>query len=112
VAGVARPSREVEESEHLGRHRGRVAVLGAEHEGGVDAAELLREVVAEVDQAWPDTRPTYVQVDTGWPAYALPDNSPLRAALMDAARSLRVGPAGMALCVPVAHSRVGADRQN
>ena len=54
------------------------------------AAELLGELVAEVDQAWPDTRPTHIQVDTRWPAYALPADSPLRTALIDAAASFGV----------------------
>lgn len=40
-----------------------------------------------MDDAWPGTRPTLVQLDTRWPAYALPPQSPLRSALVTAART-------------------------
>lgn len=54
------------------------------------ATQLVQEVVAEVDQAWPGTRPTDIQVDTRWPAYALAEDSSMRAALIDAAASLGI----------------------
>jgi len=37
------------------------------------------------DTAWPGTPPTRVEVTTRWPPYALPDGSPLRDALLEAA---------------------------
>jgi succinyl-diaminopimelate desuccinylase len=52
-----------------------------------DAAQLLQRLVTEVDDTWPGTRPTLIQVDTRWPAYALADDSRLRAIILDAARS-------------------------
>ena len=50
------------------------------------AARLLERLVAGVDDAWPGTRPTLIQLDTRWPAYALAEDSPLRTALLDAAK--------------------------
>ena len=41
---------------------------------------------AATDDCWPGTQPTYVEVTTSWPPYALPEDSPLRAALLSAAR--------------------------
>ncbi|SHG79583.1 M20 family metallopeptidase [Streptoalloteichus hindustanus] len=52
-----------------------------------DGARFLERLVAEVDDAWPGTRPTLIQVDTRWPAYALAEDSRLRTALLDAANS-------------------------
>jgi succinyl-diaminopimelate desuccinylase len=52
------------------------------------ATDVLHTAAAEVDAAWPATRPTQVQVETRWPPYALDHNAPLRRALLDAARGL------------------------
>jgi succinyl-diaminopimelate desuccinylase len=49
------------------------------------AAAHVQRLVDQVDTDWPDTRPTLVQVDTRWPAYALDERSRLRAALLAAA---------------------------
>ena len=54
------------------------------------AARLLEHLVAGVDDAWPGTRPTLIQVDTRWPAYALAEDSRLRIALLDAAKTAGV----------------------
>jgi succinyl-diaminopimelate desuccinylase len=51
------------------------------------AAGLLRSAVASVDDAWPGTRPTHIEISTRWPAFALPDESPLRSALLSGARA-------------------------
>ncbi|MFK0244501.1 M20 family metallopeptidase [Amycolatopsis azurea] len=51
------------------------------------AADLIGRVVAEVDRAWPDTRATRIELDTQWPPYALEESSPLRGALLGAARA-------------------------
>ncbi|MDT0267640.1 M20/M25/M40 family metallo-hydrolase [Streptomyces sp. DSM 44915] len=51
------------------------------------AAELLATSTAHVDQAWPNTPPTRVHTHTRWPPYALPPDSLLRSALLDAARA-------------------------
>jgi succinyl-diaminopimelate desuccinylase len=51
---------------------------------------LLEHLVARVDNAWRDTQPTLFQVDTRWPAYALAEDSPLRAAILDAATNAGV----------------------
>ncbi|MGI9063442.1 MAG: peptidase dimerization domain-containing protein [Pseudonocardiaceae bacterium] len=53
-------------------------------------AALLERTVAEVDRAWPDTRPTLIDVTTRWPAFALPADSPLRATMIDAAAAFGV----------------------
>ncbi|GAB3727036.1 M20 family metallopeptidase [Nocardiopsis nanhaiensis] len=50
-----------------------------------EAADLVAAVVAKVDADWPDTAPTLVEAHTRWPAYALPEESPLRSALVGAA---------------------------
>jgi succinyl-diaminopimelate desuccinylase len=50
------------------------------------ALKTLREVAAATDDDWPGTQPTHVEVTTSWPPYALPENSPLRTALLSAAR--------------------------
>ncbi|GAB3173036.1 succinyl-diaminopimelate desuccinylase [Myceligenerans halotolerans] len=52
---------------------------------GQEAADLLGTVVSKVDADWPDTAPTLIEAHTTWPAFALERESPLRAALMDAA---------------------------
>ncbi|NYI07788.1 M20 family metallopeptidase [Allostreptomyces psammosilenae] len=49
------------------------------------AATVLGRAVRDVDAAWPTTRPTTVTVETDWPPYALPEEAPLRRALLDAA---------------------------
>ncbi|MGH3564867.1 MAG: M20 family metallopeptidase [Pseudonocardia sp.] len=54
------------------------------------AARLLERLVAEVDDAWPGTRPTLTQVETRWPAYALHQDSRLRTAITDAAKALGI----------------------
>jgi succinyl-diaminopimelate desuccinylase len=50
------------------------------------ALKTMREAAAAADDDWPGTQPTYVEVTTSWPPYALPENSPLRTALLSAAR--------------------------
>ncbi|MDQ2880587.1 MAG: M20/M25/M40 family metallo-hydrolase [Actinomycetota bacterium] len=54
------------------------------------ASELLHQATTSVDQHWPDTRPTLVQLTTRWPAYALPADSPLRTALLRVAHTFGV----------------------
>ena len=56
------------------------------------AAELLRVHAAEVDAAWPGTRPTDVDITTRWPAYRLPDDCVLKSALLTAAREAGLSP--------------------
>ncbi|GAA1992675.1 M20 family metallopeptidase [Amycolatopsis minnesotensis] len=55
-----------------------------------DAARLLKHLVAQVDDAWPGTQPTLIQVDTRWPAFALAEDSRLRTAILDAATTVGV----------------------
>jgi succinyl-diaminopimelate desuccinylase len=50
------------------------------------ALNTVREAAAAADEGWPGTQPTHVEVTTSWPPYALPGNSPLRTALLSAAR--------------------------
>jgi succinyl-diaminopimelate desuccinylase len=50
------------------------------------ALEVVQAAAAATDDGWPGTRPTYVEVTTSWPPYALPEDSPLRAALLSGAR--------------------------
>ena len=57
------------------------------------ALALLRKAAASVDAAWPGTPRTRIHVTTRWPPYALPDGSPLRDALLDAAKSAGLAPA-------------------
>jgi succinyl-diaminopimelate desuccinylase len=57
------------------------------------ALALLRSAAAEADAAWPGTPPTGVEVTTCWPPFALPEDSPLRAALVTAARQAGLSPA-------------------
>ncbi len=54
------------------------------------ASTLLSHVIARVDQQWPGTRPTLVQLVTRWPAYALPADSRLRNTLLRAAHTFGV----------------------
>jgi len=55
-----------------------------------DAARLLKHLATTVDDAWPGTQPTLVQVETRWPAFALGDDAPLRSAILGAATELGV----------------------
>ncbi|MGH3813064.1 MAG: M20 family metallopeptidase, partial [Pseudonocardiaceae bacterium] len=57
---------------------------------GQAAARLLEHLVTGVDDAWPGTRPTLIQTDTHWPAYVLAEDSRLRTALVDAAKTAGV----------------------
>lgn len=57
---------------------------------GDTAAHLLEQLVTGVDDAWPGTRPTLIQIDTRWPAYALNADSRLRTAILDAAKTAGV----------------------
>jgi succinyl-diaminopimelate desuccinylase len=57
---------------------------------GQVAADLLEHLVTGVDDLWTGTRPTLIQVDTRWPAYALAQNARLRTALLDAAATVGV----------------------
>ena len=54
------------------------------------ASALLNHVIARVDQHWPGTRPTLMQLTTRWPAYALPADSRLRTTLLDTAHAFGV----------------------
>lgn len=54
--------------------------------GSQAALKTVREAAAAADDDWPGTQPTYVEVTTSWPPYALPGDSPLRRALLSAAR--------------------------
>jgi succinyl-diaminopimelate desuccinylase len=58
------------------------------------ALDLVRSAAAAVDSGWSGTRPTTVQVTGHWPAFALPEDSALRGALLDAAAAtgLRILP--------------------
>ena len=56
------------------------------------ALALLDAAVASVDAAWPGTPRTRIHVTTRWPPYALPDGSPLRDALLRAAKSAGLTP--------------------
>jgi succinyl-diaminopimelate desuccinylase len=81
-----------------GVHRAQLHVHGvASHSGGSDSTPSAIEKAAHLARALSDaelpagdTRPTHIQVDTCWPAYAMPENNPLSAALIDAAASLGV----------------------
>ncbi|GAA0979430.1 hypothetical protein GCM10009555_044110 [Acrocarpospora macrocephala] len=61
------------------------------------ALELLRSAAADVDAAWPGTQPSHVEVTTRWPPFALPEQAPLRTALLNAANA-----AGLAATAKVA----------
>jgi len=49
-----------------------------------------RTAAAQLDTQWPGTLPTHVKITTRWPPYALPNSSPLRNALLQAAESARL----------------------
>lgn len=49
------------------------------------ALKTVRAAAGAADEHWPGTQPTYVEVTTSWPPYALPEDSPLRTALLAAA---------------------------
>lgn len=51
------------------------------------ALGIIRNAAATVDRDWPGTQPTYLEVTTSWPPFALPGDAPLRTALVSAARS-------------------------
>ena len=57
------------------------------------AAALLAAAAARTDTAWPGTPPVSIAVTTRWPPYALPDGSPLRDALLQAAALVGLAPA-------------------
>ena len=57
------------------------------------AEALLRSLAAEMDAAWPGTEPTRIQVTMCWPPYRLGDDSPLKTALLAAARQAGLSPA-------------------
>lgn len=50
------------------------------------ALTVVRDAAADIDCGWTGTQPTYVDVTTSWPPYALPRDAPLRRALVSAAR--------------------------
>lgn len=52
--------------------------------------ELLYRAITTVDQAWPGTRATIMDIDTEWPPYHTDQTSPLRTALLGAAASLGI----------------------
>jgi succinyl-diaminopimelate desuccinylase len=52
--------------------------------------ELLYQAITAVDQTWPDTRATIMDIDTEWPPYHTDQASPIRNALLDAAQSLGI----------------------
>ena len=56
------------------------------------ASALLRGAAAKIDAAWPGTPPADVEIATRWPPYALPDGSPLRDALLQAAARAGLAP--------------------
>ncbi len=49
------------------------------------ALDVVKAAAGGTDDGWPGTQPTYVEVTTSWPPFALPDASPLRTALLSAA---------------------------
>jgi succinyl-diaminopimelate desuccinylase len=57
------------------------------------AAALLAAAAERVDKAWPGTSDTSIELTTRWPPYALPDGSPLREALLQAAVQAGLAPA-------------------
>ncbi|WP_245642457.1 M20 family metallopeptidase [Nonomuraea candida] len=60
--------------------------------GAEEALELLRSTLAELDAAWPGTSSTGLDVTTRWPAFALPADEPLRAAVLAAAHAVGLSP--------------------
>jgi succinyl-diaminopimelate desuccinylase len=57
------------------------------------AEALLLSLAGEVDGAWSGTEPTRIQVTMCWPPYGLGDDSPLKTALLTAARQAGLSPA-------------------
>jgi succinyl-diaminopimelate desuccinylase len=57
------------------------------------ALDLLRSATTSIDDTWPGTQPTHIEITTRWPPYALPPGSPLRKALLHAAESAGLAPA-------------------
>ena len=56
------------------------------------AEKLLHEATQELDAAWPDTRPSTVEVRTSWPAYRLdPADQPV-GAILEGARRVGLSP--------------------
>lgn len=55
------------------------------------ALELLTRAAEDIDKQWPDTPATLLQTHMTWPPYALGPTSPLRTALLDAARTHGLG---------------------
>jgi succinyl-diaminopimelate desuccinylase len=51
------------------------------------AIAMMRNLIAEVDAGWPGTRTSNLDLVAAWPAYSLPEDAPLRAALLDAANA-------------------------
>lgn len=49
------------------------------------AVKLLQARIDALDRAWPSTPATSMEITTRWPPYALPEDSPLWAALLNAA---------------------------
>jgi succinyl-diaminopimelate desuccinylase len=54
--------------------------------GSQAALEVVRDAAGATDAGWAGTQPTYIEVTTSWPPYALPGTSRLRTALLSAAR--------------------------
>jgi succinyl-diaminopimelate desuccinylase len=52
--------------------------------------EFLDHAITTVDQTWPDTPATIMDIDTEWPPYHTDHTSPIRNALLSAARSLGI----------------------
>jgi succinyl-diaminopimelate desuccinylase len=52
--------------------------------------ELLYQAITAVDQTWPDTRATIMDIDTEWSPYHTDQTSPVRTALLGAAASLGI----------------------
>jgi succinyl-diaminopimelate desuccinylase len=57
------------------------------------AQALIRDAIVTLDERWPDTRPTTVEVVTDWPPYRLPPTSALVEALLDGAAGAGLRPA-------------------
>jgi succinyl-diaminopimelate desuccinylase len=52
--------------------------------------DFLYQALTAVDQAWPNTRATTMEIDTDWPPYHTDQGSPMRHALLGAAQSLGI----------------------
>ncbi|MGI5292695.1 M20 family metallopeptidase [Nonomuraea polychroma] len=57
-----------------------------------EALALLRSAAADLDAGWPGTQPTEVEITMRWPAFALPEQAPLRSALLAAAQATGLRP--------------------